>query len=247
MIDINSLKGMNTFIATIPRTASTYLNQEIKYRFETLDGYDNNYGEFIYWNNEWQQKFINSYNKGDKFLLAKVMLDFEYEEWQRIHHLNFWEDCQLIILYPRKDALSHFTSLAMPMARNDYSDLQQYSKPIRDAGVSWWNISPGESTRESVIDQYKDMPKITNEQAVRYMDEMLDVVQLFRKHIDFIEASASIVHRTSYDEINESKNNKKETLIWVDPKEKLKYFDDPDFVINRLNSEIDRIGGWLTL
>jgi hypothetical protein len=248
MIDISSLKLKNTFIATVPRTASTYLNQSIKKHFENFSNFDKNYGEFIFWPDDFQKEFIENSQSKEKFVLAKVMLDHHYIDWQKKHNFNFWKNCQLIILYPRKDYLSHYTSMALPLAKNHYENISPKNKnEIIKSGTSWWNISEGESTRESVKNHFEDMPKISNKEAVWYMNEMLKTIKSFKNNINNVESFADEVLKTSYDEIFVDSENTKETLIWEDPMEKLRFFEDPDFVIDKLNSEVVNNGGWITL
>lgn len=244
MIDFNKLSvNKNIIIATTPRSASSYFYRSV------YDGMVEAHGNnIVEWGNEIVilndknciETKIAQFKSNDKCLIAKIMLH-EYKDFFQIHGLNMYENSQIIILYPRSDFVSHYTSFIITLYRDIVlENTKQYS---------YWNAWPAtygdqEIKADFVKNELKSSGKISNEIAKQLISNITNVLFEFKLAVREIKEKTSVVLELSYDDVYAAKNNDKSSLIWKNPSEKLNMFDDPEFVVNEIKKSVSSLGSW---
>lgn len=223
MIDLNLLKNKNTIIVSTPRSSSTYFLECV---------YESMLERFGYESIKVEDEIPNTLDENNISTICKLLLP-NYKD-------VFFKESQIIILYPRKDYISHYTSLIIPL----------YSEIVSDKMLHW-NAIPNENktleiTADDVKKEFESLNKIDNARAKKLIAYVTQVMIEFKIEVDKIKKSNTILFETSYDEVYNWNKNNKQSLIWKDPKDKLQMFEDPSFVINEIERSISSIGHWPT-
>lgn len=254
MINLDLLEPKNITIATIPRTASTFLMRRIMEYCDQKYGHIKaiRLGEFMLYEKNIAKESLKTYYSLDNISVSKIMIIDSYNNFMKKNNINpyeLWSNTQTIILYPRKDYISHFTSYALPAHKSEIF-LKQFKNLSDDeikkinkySGQEWWNVSNNDA--DTVRFLLRQMPKINNYQANLIMDTICEFIQNFKRNINVIKEASQFVLELSYDEIYGWEKNNKMSLIWPDPQEKLLMFEDPDYVVQMVHNKIENIGGW---
>lgn len=227
MIDLNFLENKNTVIISTPRSSSTYFYKCV---YEAmLKKYGNKSIKL-------EEDPYTIHNKNAS-IVCKLLLP-NYKKTIVDSTPDFLKKSQIIVLYPRSDYISHYTSLIIPL----YSEIV-----LENSGkFMHWNAIPGTSdiTAEFVKNDFKSLKKIDNVVAKKLINRVTQVIRDFKEEINTITKENFISYETSYDEIYNWKDNTKETLIWKNPIQKLDMFEDPSFIIAEIEKSVKSLNGW---
>ena len=193
MLTSNSDK--NVLILTIARCASSFYQHQIATERKIT-----NFGEDMVIPNK---------------SVVKVRLDkfFMYPDF----YFPLLDSCEVHVLSPREDLVDHMVSNIIPLYKNSLASISEL-----EAGVTWWNIQPGQTTREEVLSYFNNI-KVPFSFVLESSSNILFQLKLLNQWTRYD-------YKVSFEQII-SKQSEFEHKIFDSLQSKLKYLEEPDRTI----------------
>ena len=192
------MKSDNILIVTVARCASTFYQHHI-----AIERKLENLGEQMI---------------APDGSVIKVRLDkfFTHPDF----YFPLLDSCEVHILFPRNDLVDHMVSNIIPLYKNSLTSVSEL-----EAGVTWWNIRPNQTTREEVLSHFNNM-KVPFSFVLQYSSNILFELKMLNQWTRYD-------YKTSFDEVIKRKDRWKHK-IFDSLQSKLKYLEEPEKTIEYL-------------
>jgi len=192
------VKSDNVLILTVARCASTFYQHHV-----SIEKKLKNWGEQMIVPDE---------------AVIKVRLDkfFTYPDF----YFPLLDSSEVHILFPRNDLVDHMLSNIIPLYKNSLTSASELK-----AGVTWWNIRPGKTTKTDVLSHFDNI-KVPHSFVLKCSNGILFQLKLLNQWTRYD-------YKTSFDEVIK-REDKWEHKIFDSLQSKLKYLEEPEKTIEYL-------------
>ena len=192
------MKSDNVLIFTVARCASTFYQHHI-----AIERNLENLGE---------QMIVPDTS------VIKVRLDkfFTYADF----YFPLLDSCEVHVLLPRNNLVDHMLSNIIPLYKNSLTQLEE-----REAGYTWWNISPGKTTKTDVLSHFNNI-KVPYSFVLKCSSNILFQLKLLNQWTRYD-------YRISFDQVIK-REDEWEHKIFDSFESKLKYLEEPEKTIEYL-------------
>ena len=192
------MKSDNVLIFTVARCASTFYQHHI-----AIERKLENLGE---------QMIVPNAS------VIKVRLDkfFMYPDF----YFPLLDSCEVHILLPRNNLVDHMLSNIIPLYKNSLTQLEE-----REAGDTWWNISPGKTTKTDVLSHFNNF-KVPYSFVLKCSSNILFQLKLLNQWTRYD-------YKISFNQVIK-REDEWEHKIFDSFESKLKYLEEPEKTIEYL-------------